>query len=337
MIVVAGEALIDLVPQGVPTDGGPVTELPALAPRLGGGPYNTAVALGRLGSSVAFCSRVSRDAFGEALLGGLRAAGVDVSPVQRGDEPTTLAVASIGADGSAGYSFYVEGTADRLFAVPEALPTGTRAVSFGTCSLALEPGATAYEDVMRSAAAQGLCTALDPNIRAGLIPDADAYRARFKSWLASTTLLKLSEEDAEWLGGTPQEWLAAGPAAVVITRGGEGLTALTRDGASTRCRASGSTSWTRSALVTPSTPRCCTGFRAWTPSPPPGSPGWAATTGPGCCGSPRGRRRSPAHGRARSRRTRPNWWVRLGEVRGSAWRGPGAHLVRVGGPPGEAW
>ncbi|WP_425835249.1 carbohydrate kinase family protein [Streptomyces fractus] len=230
MIVVAGEALIDLVPQDVPVDGGPVTELPALAPRLGGGPYNTAVALGRLGSSVAFCSRVSRDAFGEALLGGLRAAGVDVSPVQRGDEPTTLAVASIGADGSAGYSFYVEGTADRLFAVPEALPAGTRAVSFGTCSLVLEPGASAYEDVMRSAASQGLCTALDPNIRAGLIPDADAYRARFKNWLASTTLLKLSEDDAEWLGGTPQEWLSAGPEAVVITRGGEGLTAFTRDG-----------------------------------------------------------------------------------------------------------
>ncbi|MFI5660123.1 carbohydrate kinase [Streptomyces sp. NPDC051684] len=230
MIVVAGEALIDLVPQGVPTGGGPATGLPDLAPRLGGGPYNTAVALGRLGSSVAFCSRVSRDAFGEALLGGLRAAGVDVSPVQRGDEPTTLAVASIGADGSAAYSFYVEGTADRLFAAPEALPAGTRAVSFGTCSLALEPGATAYEDMMRSAAAQGVCTALDPNIRAGLIPDADAYRARFKNWLASTTLLKLSEDDAEWLGGTPQEWLAAGPAAVVLTRGGEGLTVLTRDG-----------------------------------------------------------------------------------------------------------
>ncbi|MHB9754434.1 carbohydrate kinase family protein [Streptomyces sp. BYX5S] len=241
MIVVAGEALIDLVPQGVgpgsepggDTGGAPdapATELPALAPRLGGGPYNTAVALGRLGSPVAFCSRVSRDTFGEALLGGLRAAGVDVSPVQRGDEPTTLAVASVGADGSAAYSFYVEGTADRLFAVPEALPAGTRAVSFGTCSLALEPGATAYEELMRSAAARGVFTALDPNIRAGLIPDADAYRARFKSWLASTALLKLSEDDAEWLGGTPQEWLAAGPAAVVVTRGGDGLTVFTRDG-----------------------------------------------------------------------------------------------------------
>ncbi|MBO1335336.1 carbohydrate kinase [Streptomyces sp. VRA16 Mangrove soil] len=233
MIVVAGEALIDLVPLGPRSADGPGqhgSALPALAPRLGGGPYNTAVALGRLGSAVAFCSRLSRDTFGEALLTGLRTAGVEVSPVQRGDEPTTLAVTSIGDDGSARYSFYAEGTADRLFSMPQALPAGTRAVSFGTCSLVLEPGAGAYEELMRAAAAQGVFTALDPNIRAGLIPDADAYRARFKSWLPSTSLLKLSEEDAQWLGGTPQEWLSAGPAAVVVTRGGDGLSVFTRSG-----------------------------------------------------------------------------------------------------------
>lgn len=225
MIVVAGEALIDLVPQGAGA-------LAGLLPRLGGGPYNTAVALGRLGSSTAFCSRISSDTFGEALLDGLRAAGVDVSAVRRGAEPTTLAVASIGTDGSARYSFYVDGTADRLFdGAPGGLPAGTRAVSFGTCSLVLEPGATAYEELMRGAAAQGVFTALDPNIRTGLIPDADAYRARFKSWLPSVSLLKLSREDAEWLGGGPGEWLAAGAGAVVVTRGGAGLTAFTRDGA----------------------------------------------------------------------------------------------------------
>jgi len=224
VIVVAGEALIDLVPQGAGA-------LAGLKPALGGGPYNTAVALGRLGSPTAFCSRTSHDAFGEALLDGLREAGVNVSAVQRGAEPTTLAVATIDGNGSAAYSFYVEGTADRLFAAPEALPAGTRAVSFGTCSLVLEPGATAYESLLRTAAAQGVFTALDPNIRAGLIPDADAYRARFTSWLPSVSLLKLSEEDALWLGGSPREWLAAGPAAVVITHGGDGLTAFTRDGA----------------------------------------------------------------------------------------------------------
>ncbi|MFI0963347.1 carbohydrate kinase [Streptomyces sp. NPDC021080] len=223
MIVVAGEALIDLVPQ----DSG---ALAGLLPRLGGGPYNTAVALGRLGSPTSFCSRVSHDAFGEALLDGLVDAGVDVSSVQRGGEPTTLAVATIGTDGSAAYSFYVEGTADRLFTAPDRLPHEARAVSFGTCSLVLEPGASAYEELLRAAAARGVFTALDPNIRAGLIPDPDAYRARFKSWLPSVSLLKLSEEDARWLGGTPREWLAAGPSAVVITRGGDGLTAFTRDG-----------------------------------------------------------------------------------------------------------
>ncbi|MFI9765415.1 carbohydrate kinase [Streptomyces sp. NPDC052415] len=223
MIVVAGEALIDLVPQGTGA-------LASLRPALGGGPFNTAVALGRLGSPTAFCSRTSSDAFGEALLDGLRRDGVDVSAVQRGPEPTTLAVATVDAGGSAAYSFYVDGTADRLFTAPAALPEGTRAVSFGTCSLVLEPGATAYEELMRAAAAQGVLTALDPNIRPGLIPDPDAYRARFRRWLPSVSLLKLSAEDAEWLGGTPREWLAEGPAAVVVTHGGDGLTVFTRDG-----------------------------------------------------------------------------------------------------------
>ncbi|MFE9395943.1 carbohydrate kinase [Streptomyces flavidovirens] len=225
MIVVAGESLIDLVPQGTGA-------LAPLSPRPGGGPYNTAVALGRLGARTSFCSRVSTDGFGEALVDGLRAAGVDTSLVQRGPEPTTLAVAALGADGSAGYGFYAQGSADRLFELPAApLPPGVRALALGTCSLVLEPGASAYEALLRREAGRGLFTLLDPNIRAGLIPDPDAYRARFRSWLPYVSLLKLSQEDAAWLGGSVPEWLAAGPAAVVLTRGAEGMTVRTRGGA----------------------------------------------------------------------------------------------------------
>ncbi|MFD4987717.1 carbohydrate kinase [Streptomyces sp. NPDC058374] len=224
MIVVAGEALIDLVPQ-VRGDA-----LTPLRPVRGGGPYNTAVALARLGGEAAFCSRVSTDAFGASLLERLAEEGVATGLVQRGPEPTTLAVAAVGADGSASYAFYTGGTADRLFTLPPALPEPTRAVSFGTCSLVLEPGASAYEELMRREAARGVLVALDPNIRAELIPDADAYRSRFRGWLPHVSLLKLSEEDADWLGLGLPELAAAGPAAVVLTRGGDGLTVRTREG-----------------------------------------------------------------------------------------------------------
>ncbi|MEU8893080.1 carbohydrate kinase [Streptomyces sp. NPDC048442] len=222
MIVVAGEALIDLVPKA----GGDA--LAPLLPARGGGPYNTAVALGRLGADVAFCSRISTDAFGASLVERLHREKVSTALLQRGPEPTSLAVTSIGTDGSASYHFYVDGCADRLFEMPTQLPDTVRALSVGTCSLVLEPGASAYEQLMRREAARGTFVVLDPNVRAGLIPDADAYRARFLGWLPHVSLLKLSEEDADWLGYDVEGWLAAGPAAVVVTRGADGLTVFVR-------------------------------------------------------------------------------------------------------------
>ncbi|MYQ48823.1 carbohydrate kinase [Streptomyces sp. SID4985] len=238
MIVVAGEALIDLVPAPAPAaTSESASPLPQLLPQRGGGPYNVAVALGRLGSPTSFCSRVSTDAFGAALLSGLRDAGVDTELVQRGSEPTTLAVADVGSDGSAGYGFYTEGTADRLFALPPALPQGATALSVGTCSLVLEPGASAYEALLRREFENGVFTALDPNIRPGLIADADAYRKRFLAWLPHVALLKLSIEDARWLADLGPDgdldthltaWLEYGPAAIVLTRGGDGLSVWSR-------------------------------------------------------------------------------------------------------------
>ncbi|MCO1578290.1 carbohydrate kinase [Crossiella sp. SN42] len=230
MIIVGGEALVDLVPDPSTMDG----ELGPLLPRLGGGPYNVAVALGRLGVAAGFVSRLSTDQFGDALLDRLVASGVDVSGVQRGPEPTTLAVVGLAADGSARYSFHVEGTADRLVADPGPLAPAATALALGTLSLVLEPGASAYEAMMRREAGRGLFVSLDPNIRAGLIPDPDAYRARFRSWLPQVTLLKLSVEDADWLGADVPGWLGQGPAAVLLTHGGDGLEVRTVAGLSVR-------------------------------------------------------------------------------------------------------
>jgi fructokinase len=226
VIVVGGEALVDLVPApGTRDPGGP------LLPRWGGGPYNVAVALGRLGVPTRFLSRVSTDPFGTAMLERLRRTGVDVSLVQRGPEPTTLAVVGLEPSGAARYAFYTQGTVDRLVADPGPLPADTEAVALGTLSLVLEPGASAYEAVLRREAEAGRLVSLDPNIRPNLIDDADAYRARFRGWLPSVGLVKVSDEDAAWLGMIePEEWLRAGVDAVVLTRGAAGLTVATPAG-----------------------------------------------------------------------------------------------------------
>ena len=245
MIVVAGEALVDLVP-GEPLDSTVDGGLRVMLPRLGGGPYNVALAAGRLlpasrtggvgGPATTFLSRVSTDRFGEALIARLQASCVDTGMLQRGDEPTTLAVVTLDQKGAARYTFYTEGTADRQFADPGPLPEAVTMLCLGTLGMVLEPGASAYEAMLRRESERGVLTALDPNIRAALIGDHAAYRARFLSWLPYVRLLKLSDDDAEWLAGAvdavhaAKSWVASGVDAVVLTRGSAGIAVITAAG-----------------------------------------------------------------------------------------------------------
>ncbi|CAM2768505.1 carbohydrate kinase [Prescottella defluvii] len=220
-IVVCGEALVDLVPTGETT----------FAAHLGGGPFNVATALGRLGSRVAFCSRLSTDPFGDRLVAALVASGVDVSTTQRGPEPTTLAVAAVGPDGGARYTFHAAGTADRLVTDPGPWPASVAAVSFGTLSLVFEPGASVYADLLRRSRATGRLTIVDPNMRPDVFP-AD-YRRRFTELLPSIDIVKVSDDDVQWLGRgpdgtTPAQWLDRGVSAVVTTHGPDGLSVRTR-------------------------------------------------------------------------------------------------------------
>ncbi|GAB06450.1 carbohydrate kinase [Gordonia amarae] len=234
-IVVCGEALVDVVQSAPLTPAASVAgtgALPPLQPALGGGPFNVAVTIGRLGGAVSFCSAVSEDAYGDAIIAALEAAGVGTGPVVRRPEPTTLALATIGPDGSARYSFYFDATADRQMTDPGDFAPSVAAVCFGTLSLALEPGASAYEAMMRRAHAQGRLVVLDPNIRPAAIGDHDAYRRRFASWLPDVDVLKLSDEDQRWLeagpsGSTVAQWLDAGVGAVVTTAGEQGITVTT--------------------------------------------------------------------------------------------------------------
>jgi fructokinase len=227
VIVVAGEALVDLVAS---SDG-------ALGAHPGGGPFNTARTLSRLEQPVLYMGRISEDRFGRQLRDELAADGVRLDAVVSTTDPTTLALAELDAGGAASYRFYTEGTSapglntkDALAALPENVDT----LHVGTLGLVLEPMASALEAVIAAVADRALVM-LDPNCRPPLIPDRDAYRRRLGHTLRSSHVVKASSDDLAWLdpGSGPvtsaRGLLADGPAVVLVTLGGEGAIVVTAD------------------------------------------------------------------------------------------------------------
>ncbi|MFQ1701749.1 carbohydrate kinase family protein [Loktanella agnita] len=225
MILCCGEALIDMLPRQT-TDGGN-----AFAPHAGGSVFNTAIALGRLGAPVRFFSGLSSDLFGDILRDELARSGVDSSPAAIADRPTTLAFVTL-TDGHASYAFYDENTAGRMLDSDDLPQTQADALFFGGISLMVETCGAAYEALMLREAGKRV-TMIDPNIRPSFIRDEAAYRARLGRMLAVADIVKTSDEDLDWItGGTDAAALLdTGARVVLLTRGAEGVTIVTRDGA----------------------------------------------------------------------------------------------------------
>ena len=228
MIVVAGESLIDLI---VDQDGR-VEAVP------GGGPYNVARALGRLGRRVAFLGRLSTDRFGSILRAGLAAEGVDLELAPTTDEPTLLAVAELDPAGGATYRFYVEGTAAPGLSASDlsnGIPPTATALHVGTLGLVFEPMATTIETLVEAAPPEVLVMA-DPNCRPTAIRDPAAYLARLDRILGRVDVVKASVDDLLFLDVAAEPLDAArrildrGPAAVLVTAGGRPVQLVTPNG-----------------------------------------------------------------------------------------------------------
>jgi fructokinase len=226
MIVVAGEALVDLIEE----DG-------VLRSHMGGGPFNTAVALGRLGVPVGFLGRLSNDRFGQLLAARFAESGVDDSYTMVSAAPTPLALVHDTADGDHTFSFYLAGTAyaDLTVADLPELAADVVAVSAGTLGLATDPPRAAIEALLQRESQRCLIV-IDPNIRPAVMGDVDAYRRRFEYWAGFAHVIKLSDADAEWLypGERPETvvdaLLGRGVRLAVLTLGADGALAKTAAG-----------------------------------------------------------------------------------------------------------
>ena len=219
MVVVCGEALIDVVESG---DGTRRT-LP------GGGPFNTARALARLGVPVAFLGRLATDEDGRRLAALLAADGVRLDLATAGPERTTMARARVGAGGVAEYEFDVTGTSApnlRLDMVPSSFDAGIEAIYAGSLGLVLEPMASTVMGLVRREG-ERRAVVLDPNVRPGLLGETE-YRDRLRAMVGLSTIVKASETDLAWIyPGTGHEaaaeaMLREGVRVVAVTLGASG-------------------------------------------------------------------------------------------------------------------
>lgn len=223
MILCCGEALIDLIPG---EDGAQAL--------VGGSVLNTAVALGRLGAPAGLLTGLSSDEYGQQITAHLTESKVDCSLAIQSDRPTTLAIVSF-VDGQPQYEFRDEGSALRMIAPADLpkLPADVQAMVFGGISLIGTPVSDTLAELCVGRPA-GAVALLDANIRPGFVDDPEAYRARLTRMLASVEIVKVSDEDLDWLFPDAEDQIAAlldmGPEIVLFTKGANGAEAHDKTG-----------------------------------------------------------------------------------------------------------
>lgn len=220
MLTVIGEALVDVVNRaGEPSHAHP-----------GGSPMNVAVGAARLGHSVDFIGRFGSDAHGSMIAEHLAGSQVNV-PVDPDSGKTSVAQANISDSGAAEYEFDLEWSLD---SAAEALALAVRhstAVHTGSIAAMLEPGAHTVLETVRAAAGTALIS-YDPNCRPTIISDVAVAQGWAEAIVPHTDLIKASDEDLQWLypersvEDSARDWLNAGAALVLVTRGGEGIFAV---------------------------------------------------------------------------------------------------------------
>lgn len=227
MILCCGEALIDMIPN----------ETGAYVPHVGGAVLNTAVALGRLGVSTGLITGLSSDPFGAMIADHMAASNVSTAHVVRSARNTTLAFVHLD-DGQATYTFYDEATATREIAPDDIdpVPSDIEAMFFGGISLCNPPVADSLLTLALAQPERRLVMS-DPNIRPSFVSDHVGYRARLNALIARSDIIKLSDDDLNWvepgegtLADKARAILSKGPKMFLLTEGGDGATVFLQGG-----------------------------------------------------------------------------------------------------------
>ncbi len=237
-VVALGELLIDFAPKSVNEAGYPV-----LSANPGGAPGNFLAALTKYGCRTAMIGKVGDDAFGRLLTQTLAEAGIETRGIV--SDPavfTTLAFVSLDENGNRDFSFARKPGADTCLKpeeIDEGLLEDARVFHFGTLSLTDEPAASATRQAVSLAKRRSLLVSLDPNLRKPLWKREEDARAAMEWSLRQADIVKISDEEIEWLWGlSPEEGAQKlireyGVSLVYATLGPKGCHAVTKSAAVT--------------------------------------------------------------------------------------------------------
>lgn len=225
-----GEILIDFAPYGAKEDR-------TFQQNPGGAPANVAAVLSKLGCKTAFVGKVGNDPFGLSCKKALDDVNVSTEYMPVSDDyPTTLAFVCLDENGNREFSFYRDNTADVNLSrndVANIKDVSSKIFHFGSVSLTAEPSKTSVLTAVKNAKETGSIISYDPNLRLPLWESPEKAREVILDTISYADILKISEEEAEFLWGETDCAKAAqmiyetyGIRFIIITRGPNGCYAL---------------------------------------------------------------------------------------------------------------
>ena len=200
-VTALGELLIDFTENGNSEQGNPLMEA-----NPGGAPCNMLSMIQKLGGTTAFIGKVGKDMFGRQLRQAVESVGIDTRNLMEDEEiHTTLAFVHTFPDGDRDFSFYRNPGADMMLTkeeIQEDLIRNSKVFHFGTLSSTHEGVREATRYAIDVAKEAGCLVSFDPNLRPPLWKTLEDARKEIEYGLSKTDILKISDNEVEFLCGT---------------------------------------------------------------------------------------------------------------------------------------
>ncbi|TXC89299.1 carbohydrate kinase [Metabacillus litoralis] len=224
-----GEVLIDFIPA---QKGMPLKDVTSFERAPGGAPANVAAAVAKSGANSSMITKLGEDAFGDFLIETLTKVGVNTNHVFRTNEANTaLAFVSLKEDGERDFSFYRNPSADLLLTEDEIEESWFKdgdILHFCSVDLVESPMKQAHKKAIQYAKENGAIISFDPNVRLPLWKTPEDCRKTILSFIPEAHILKISDEELEFIAGISNEdeavlsLFTGDVRAVIYTRGANG-------------------------------------------------------------------------------------------------------------------